>query len=265
MKFGGVFLAAQVVTTSSSVTAKMARAKLRGDKIDPDLFVPEDPVERARHEASFARFADVFPDAFFISERARVYLDAETEATLEGRLLSAGLHSQTGYFRDDTPLAELILDDASRRELDRLWDVFNFNAAVAARMHLAFLSNEGGSLRSPEFDQYRPENKEATTPAMIKSLTELTMAKIKDANLSPVARQAIAEHFARTAADNLWLDQTREAAVPSHLRDLQAFAERAYDSGRRPRGFDRAIDCRRRCGRSARRSPGARPGSSWHP
>jgi cytochrome c553 len=231
VKFGGVFLDAPVKTTTSSVTAKMARAKARGDKVDPDLFVPEDPTERARHEAAFAKFADVFPDAFFISERARVYLDAETEATLEGRLLSAGLHSQTGYFRDDTPLYELILDDGARKELDRLWDIFNFNAAVPARMHLAFLSSEGGSLRTPEFDQYRPENKEATTPAMIQSLTELTMAKLKDTTLTPVARRAIDEHFARTAADNLWLDQTREAAIPSHLRDLQAFAQRAY---RRP-------------------------------
>ena len=231
VKFGGVFLEAQVVTTASSVTARMARAKSRGDKLDPDLFVPADPAERARHEAAFARFADIFPDAFFISERARVYLDAETEASLEGRLLSAGLHSQTGYFRDDTPLAEMILDDAGRRELDRLWDIFNFNAQVPARMHLAYLSSEGGSLNGPEFDQYRPENHEATTQAMIKSLTELTMAKIKDANLSPVARKAVEEHFARTAADNLWLDRTREAAIPTHLRDLQNFAERAY---RRP-------------------------------
>lgn len=231
VKFGGVFLEAQVVTTSSSVTAKMARAKARGDKVDPDLFVPEDPAERARYEASFARFADVFPDAFFISERARVYLDAETEATLEGRLLSAGLHSQTGYFRDDTPLADLILDDAGRRELNRLWDIFYFNAEVAPRMHLAFLSNEGGSLRTPEFDQYRPENKEATSQAMIKSLRELTMKKLEGTTLSEVAMRAITEHFDRAAADMLWLEQTREKAIPTHLKALQEFAGRAF---RRP-------------------------------
>ena len=231
VKFGGVFLEAQVVTTSSSVTAKMARAKKRGNTADPDLFVPADPAERARHEAAFARFADVFPDAFFISERARVYLDAETEETLEGRLLSAGLHSQTGYFRDDTPLCELILDEAGRRELDRLWDIFNFNAAVPARMHLAFLSNEGGSLRTPEFDQYRPENPAATTPAMIKSLTDLTLAKIAASKPSEQAMKIVDEHFARTAADNLWLDRTREKSEPTHLEALQDFAERAF---RRP-------------------------------
>ena len=42
---------------------------------DPDLTVPADPAERIRYEAEFARFAAVFPDAFYISERARVYAD----------------------------------------------------------------------------------------------------------------------------------------------------------------------------------------------
>jgi mono/diheme cytochrome c family protein len=231
VKYGGVFLEAQVVTTSSSVTAKMARALKRGSTVDPDLFVPENPAERARYEAAFARFADVFPDAFFISERARVYLDAETEASLEGRLLSAGLDRQAVYFRDDGPLYDMVLDDAGRRELDRLWEIFNFNAELPARNHLAFISDVGGSLRGTEFEQFRPENHEATSQAMIKSLTDLTMTKVEASNPGPVALAAVKDHFARTAAENLWLDQTRAAAVPGQLRDLQNFAERAF---RRP-------------------------------
>jgi hypothetical protein len=231
VKYGGVFLEPQVVTTSSSVTAKMARAKKRGNTVDPDLFVSENPVERARYEAAFARFADVFPDVFFISERARVYLDAETEATLEGRLLSAGLDRQAVYFRDDEPLYDMVLDDAGKRELDRMWEVFKFSANLPARDHLSFISDVGGSLRGPEFDQFRPENHEATSQAMIKQLTDLTMAKVEASDPGPVALAAIKDHFARTAADNLWLDQTREAEVQPQLRELQNFAERAY---RRP-------------------------------
>ena len=57
----------------------------------------------------FKRFCAVFPDAFFVSERARVYLNPEKEKKLTGRLLNAGFHSQTGYFRDDAPLYDLIL------------------------------------------------------------------------------------------------------------------------------------------------------------
>ena len=58
-----------------------------------------------------ARFCGTFPDAFYVSERARIYLDPKGEKGLTGRLLSAGFHNQMGYFRDDGPLSELLLDD----------------------------------------------------------------------------------------------------------------------------------------------------------
>ena len=225
VKFGGVFLEPQVVTTASSVTAQMARAKKRGNASDPDLIVPADPAERAPYDAAFARFARIFPDAFFISERARVLNDAETEASLEGRLLSAGLHAQTGYFRDDGPLRELILDDAGARELDQLWDIFNFNAEIPERMHLAYLSDEGGSQKGPGFEAFRPENRQAATQEMIRKLQELTFAKLG------TVPAVVKEHFEHTLADNLWLDQTRAAAEPTHLDSLLDFAARAW---RRP-------------------------------
>ncbi|MEO5960969.1 MAG: DUF1592 domain-containing protein, partial [Opitutaceae bacterium] len=225
VKFGGVFLEPKVVTTASSVTAIMARAKKRGTSSDPDLIVPADATERAPYEAAFSRFASTFPDAFFISERARVLNDAETEATLEGRLLSAGFHAQTGYFRDDGPLAELILDDSARNELNQLWDIFNFNAEIPARMHLAYLSSEGGAPHGPGFEAFRPENHDAVRQDMIKKLTDLILAK----NANP--NEILKEHLARTAADNLWLDQTKAAAEPTHLDSLMDFAARAW---RRP-------------------------------
>ncbi len=231
VKFGGVFLEATVTTTGTSATARMANAKLHAHDPDPNLVVPADPAERARYEAAFAHFADVFPDAFYISERARVYLDPTVEESLEGRLLSAGLHSQTGYFRDDGPLYDLILDDAGRKELDHLWEVFNYSAAIPARMHTSFLFAERDALQGAQFDQYRPENQAVTTQPMIKSLTELILARVAAGKATDVAVAAVKDHFARVAADNLWLDQTREAAVPSHLQALQDFAQRAY---RRP-------------------------------
>lgn len=223
VKFGGVFLEPQVVTTASSVTAQMARAKKRGNAADPDLIVPEDAAARAPYEAAFARFSEIFPDAFFISERARVLNDAETEASLEGRLLSAGLHAQTGYFRDDGPLRELILSDAEARQLDQLWDTFNYNAEVPLRMHLAYLSDEGGSQKGPGFEAFRPENRQAATQEMIKKLQELTFERL-GVNVPAVVK----EHFEHTLADNLWLDQTRAAAEPTHLNSLLEFAARAW-------------------------------------
>jgi cytochrome c553 len=229
VKFGGVFLEPPVKTTSSSVTALLARAKKRGATPDPDLVVPEDPAERARHEASFARFASAFPDAFFISERARVNQDAETEAQLEGRLLSAGLHSETGYFRDDTPLAELVLDDAAQRELQSLWDIFNFNAEVAPRMHLAFLGN--GGARGLDGAIFRAENREAATSPLVQKFAELTLARLETNKPAEPMYGAIKEHLERTAADIQWFERARAASEPTHLKSLEAFAERAY---RRP-------------------------------
>ena len=64
--------------------------------------------ERARYEAAFARFCSVFPDMFYKEERGRNYFDTTRD---EGRYLSAGFHNVMGYFRDDQPLYELMLDD----------------------------------------------------------------------------------------------------------------------------------------------------------
>jgi hypothetical protein len=46
-------------------------AKARAN--DTDLIVPA--AQRARYEAAFSRFASVFPDAFYISERGRYFPD----------------------------------------------------------------------------------------------------------------------------------------------------------------------------------------------
>ena len=83
---------------------------------DPDLVVPA--VGRSRYEAAFARLASVFPDTFYVKERGRYFPDDSQD---KGRLLSAGYHSVVGFYRDDTPLMELILDEKGQKEIDRLW------------------------------------------------------------------------------------------------------------------------------------------------
>ncbi len=80
-----------------------------------DLIVPA--AERKRYEAAFERFASVFPDTFYVTERGRYFPDDSED---KGRLLSAGYHSVVGFFRDDRPLMELILDAKGQRELNQL-------------------------------------------------------------------------------------------------------------------------------------------------
>jgi hypothetical protein len=229
---GGQFIAPAIVTAGSSATAQMAAAEHRDD--DPDLVVPADPVQCARHLAAFARFAAVFPDAFYITERARVYLDAASEQKLSGRLLSAGLHSMTGYFRDDEPLYDLVLDPSEQRELDRLWREFYFSASVPQRMHTSFVwweRTDSTFMRDPEFAPFRPEDKSVTDQDKIRSLASLYLAKALANGASPLVQSAIRDHFQRVAADIADVEAERAAAEPRQLRALLAFAARAY---RRP-------------------------------
>ena len=54
-----------------------------------------------------------------------------------------------GYFRDDAPLIRLILDEHGKKELDALWDEFDFIADYTVRTYSQFIFNggEGGGLR----------------------------------------------------------------------------------------------------------------------
>ena len=232
VKKGGFSFAPTLVTTESSATTQMALAR-RGE-VHADLMIAADPAERPRYEAAFARFASVFPDAFYITERARVYMDAEKEQENAGRLLSAGLHSMTGYFRDDGPLYELILNEAGQREIDRLWQEFEFAASIPQRMHTSFVwfeRTDSAFMRDPEFDPYRPEDKSVLTQEKIRALGELYLAKARRNNASEAAQRAITEHFEIVAANIQRVEQLRLAAEPRHLKALEDFTQRAF---RRP-------------------------------
>src|SRR5262249_12773379 len=76
-----------------------------------------------RQRAALERFCSVFPTAFVVTDRGPYYNPKEAG---KGRFLTAGFHLMQGYFRDDEPLCELILDERQRRELDGLWHELNF-------------------------------------------------------------------------------------------------------------------------------------------
>lgn len=206
----------------------------RLDPVDPDLFIPSDEAARAPYLASFEKFCSVFPDAFYIAERGRMFLNDPND---KGRLLSAGLHNQMGYFRDDLPLQELILDEQGRRELDRLWLDFDMVAFIPERMHLEFIfyeRAEAHSITGPEFDFARSEDKDATSDEKIRRLGEVYLAKAQKnagGNADPVVVEAIREHFRRTQENVRAIEKVRKEAEPTHLEALLDFARRAY---RRP-------------------------------
>ena len=192
------------------------------------------PADRDRAARAFERFCSTFPDAFLISERGRVYLDPKNDAGNPGRLLSAGFHSMTGYYRDDAPLSDLVLDDAARAELDALWFEFDVLTGAPRRQYSSFLwfeRAESSFMRADEFDFARAEDKDAASEAMIARLAEAYLGKARRAGANEAAQKAIADYFPTISAQIRRVDRERIAAEPRHLADLAAFAERAY---RRP-------------------------------
>jgi hypothetical protein len=196
---------------------------------DSDLVVPA--AERGRYEAAFARFASVFPDTFYVSERGRYFPDDSED---KGRFLSAGYHNTMGYFRDDTPLTELILDEQGQRELDRLWDEFDFIAEYTARTWEQYFINQSGEVqgKGAESGTARPVDHAITDAAVIAGLRDAYLAKVMaDPRNDSIAPQAIRDHFDQVNATLRGLEKEHQDAVAKHLDALLEFAERAY---RRP-------------------------------
>jgi hypothetical protein len=126
---------------------------------EPAMAIPETEAARARYEESFKRFCAVFPDAFVVYERGRMF-QGNSQGDLDGhRYLSAGFHSQTGYFRDDKPLYDLVLDADQQRELDRLWSEFDFVTEAPFRQMKGFVWFETAEppslMLDPVFAEYR--------------------------------------------------------------------------------------------------------------
>lgn len=195
--------------------------------LDPDLQVPAG--QRERYEAAFARFAAVFPDAFYVSERGRYFPDNTRDT---GRHLSAGFHNVMGYFRDDKPLYELILDEKGRKELDGMWQELDFVALGLTRTFIQFFLNESGEARGlrREAEGPRPADKEITSEAVVNQVAEAYRNPAHQAN-HPIATKAIDEHFTWVNANLRWVEKAKIDAEPGHLDSLLDFAARAW---RRP-------------------------------
>ena len=95
-----------------------------------------------------------------------------TRSKDNGRYLSAGFHNVMGYFRDDQPLYELILDEEQQKELDDLWQELDFIASGNIRTYVQFYFNESGEARgtSRESEGPRPKDLDVTSERMIKEL-----------------------------------------------------------------------------------------------
>ncbi len=203
--------------------------------VEAALRVPADEEGRKRHEAAFARFCSVFPDAFYVSERGRDYVEESKKQMGEkGRLLSAGFHSMMGYFRDDRPLSEMILTEAERKELDGLWRELDFVTRAPMRQYSGFLwfeRTDSRYMRDPEFDFARPENQDALLPRMIAQLNTVYVEKARRAGGGEVGIAAMEHYFREINKQIRWVEKARLEAEPGQLQAVLQFADRAW---RRP-------------------------------
>ena len=197
---------------------------------NPDLEVPAG--QRARYEAAFARFSAIFPDTFYVRERGRFYPD-DTED--KGRLLSAGFHNVMGYTRDDAPLSELLLDEKGQKELEALWEEFEFVADYTARTYIEFFFNQSGEVlgNGRESGSFRPADKEITAEVGHSGFQEaVILPKPRPTpRTTPSRSRPSREHFDRVNATIRGIERKRLEAEPRQLDALLAFAARAY---RRP-------------------------------
>ena len=88
-----------------------------------------------------------------------------------------------GYFRDDQPLSEMILEEPQRRELDELWHELNLIALAPIRQYKDFIFFERAEpprfLYDAEFDFARSEDKDAASEEKINRLAKAYLARAR--------------------------------------------------------------------------------------
>ncbi|WP_161967607.1 DUF1592 domain-containing protein [Fimbriiglobus ruber] len=208
-------------STAGAVIVGVRERKPKGD----DQQSPARPLVDTKRTAPFAvsaaTFCKLFPSRFY-------YVDST-------RGLSAGFHLIEGFFRDDVPLCRSVLSDTEKRELDGFWAELYFATGIWEKMLRGFVffeRSERNFLKHTDFDSFKEED-----PELVK---DETLARFKEVYLKrsgvkltgdALSKHPISVFFEDVRAGLKWQAATLMQAEPNYLRDLLAFAERAY---RRP-------------------------------
>jgi mono/diheme cytochrome c family protein len=210
--------AGKVETDTKKLAFHLKDAELK------DILAPKD-ADPAKLRASFEQFCDVFPDEFAVIDRGGSGV----------RPLTAGFHLMQGYFRDDAPLCDLVLDEAGRREIDELWRELDFIALAPIRQYHDFIFFERAEpprfMAEAEFDFARSEDRDCVAESKMTKLAELYLAKAKKNGAKADAITAIETYFVDMSKQIRRVEKDRLAAEPSQIEALLKFAEKAY---RRP-------------------------------
>ena len=134
------------------------------------------------------------------------------------------------------PLCRSVLSDAEKKELDRLWAELYFATDIWEKMLRGFVffeRSERNFLKHPEFDSFKEEDPDLTKDETLARFKEVYLKRANVKLNGDGPREAPDQRLLReTFANGLKVHAaTLQAAEPLYLKDLLAFAERAY---RRP-------------------------------
>ncbi len=181
-------------------------------------------------QKAYQSFCELLPDAFFILERGRPFSNEE-KSERKGRLLSAGFHSMTGYFRDDGPLMDLILAEPEKNQIDRLWREFELISLTPIRQYAGFIwfeRAESGFIRASQFDFARAEDKSVTSEAMIQRFAQVYETKVRGESDDAQVIQAVSDYFVDINRQIRAVEQAAKDAEQVQLESLLKLAEQAY-------------------------------------
>ena len=227
-------IVARVVQTGSQSMVLMKNRTLASNRMKGLLPLnPNKEPELKKLRQSVREFCSVIPDAFYVSERGRMHLKKKDRN--KGRLLSAGFHLMTGFFRDDQPLYSLVLDKAGRKEIDRLWSELDFVTGAPQRQFRDFVFFERAEsprfMKSEEFDFARSEDKDITSVEKMKKLTDVYVRVAKSRDASPLVMTEIKRYFSQMSTRIRRVEVERRDAESGQLQAVLRLAGRAY---RRP-------------------------------
>lgn len=196
-----------------------------------ELLLHADSALAGKLTPAAERLCRAFPSRFY-------YVDGR-------RGLAAGFHLVEGFFRDDRPLVEKVLNDAERRELDNLWEELHFvtqSAETLLRGFVWFERSERHVLHDERFDFLRAEDPLLVEEALLTRFERVYLGKmgvkLLEESLEPAAPDGrfdmIHGFFAQIRQGLAHHRQLTASAEQQGMADLEKFAERTYRRSLRP-------------------------------
>lgn len=175
--------------------------------------------------ASASIFCNAFPNRFF-------YVD-------NGRGLAAGFHLVEGFFRDDLPLVEKVLDEKEKARLNQLWQELDFvtqSAETLLRGFVWFERSEREVLHDKRFDFLSSEDPQLVEDSLLTKFEKLYLDKMGVKRIedtleteSPDPKFDMIHAFFLQVREGLALQQKLTSQAEQRaLNDLEQLARRAY-------------------------------------